>query len=106
MKANRTEIQGYVLATIEELSHDWDYASAVTPDSLLFTELGLESLDVVVLGTAIQEHYRFQMPFAEFLAEIGQREHRDLSIAELVDFVDKHLNADLREVASATRLDQ
>lgn len=105
MKRSRQEILDYVFRTIEELSQDWDYACAVTPNSLLFTELGLESLDVVVLGTAIQEHYQFQMPFAEFLAELG-REQRDLSIAELVDFVDKHLNADMSEVAPVSRLSQ
>lgn len=107
MKPSRKEILSYIQGMIEELSHDWDYSRAVTPESMLFTELGLESLDVVVLGTTIQEHYQFQMPFAEFLVEIGQRERRDLSIAELVDFVDEHLNrAELREIAPATRLNQ
>jgi acyl carrier protein len=64
----------------------------VGPDALLFTGLGLESLDAVVLGTAIQEHYRIQMPFAELLADIGEK-RRDLSIAELADFVNQHVNA-------------
>jgi len=106
MKPSRKEIADYILRMIEELSHDWDYSRAVTPESLLFTELGLESLDVVVLGTTIQEHYQFQMPFAELLVEIGQREKRDLSIAELVDFVDRHLNANLSEAAPVTGLSQ
>jgi len=52
--------------------------------------LGFESLDAVILGTSIQEHYQTQMPFAELLSEIGQQQ-RDLSINELVDFVDRHL---------------
>jgi len=105
MKPSRERILEYVLKMIQELSQDWDYSSAITSDSLLFTELGLESLDVVVLGTAIQEHYQFQMPFAEFLSELG-RERRDVSIAELVTFVDKHLNRDIRESAPVTRLSQ
>jgi len=92
MTAGRGELLDYVLRTIEELSRDWDYSRPVGPESLLFTELGLESLDVVVLGTAIQEHYKFQMPLAELLADVGQRERRDLSIAELVDFADRYLN--------------
>ncbi len=91
MTASRQEILGYLLKTLEDLSRDWDYSREVGPDSLLFSELGLESLDVVVLGTAIQEYYRKQMPFAELLSEIGQQQ-RDLSITELVDFVDRHLN--------------
>ena len=104
MSPSRLDILNYILGTIEELAHDWDYSEPVTSDSLLFSQLGLESLDVVVLGTAIQEHFHFQMPFAEFLAELG-REQRDVSIAELVDFVDKHLNAFVH-VRAAARLTQ
>ena len=92
MSATRQEILEYLLKTLEDLSQDWDYSQEVGPDSLLFSQLGLESLDAVVLGTAIQEHFQKQMPFAELLAEIGEKQ-RDLSIAELVDFVDKHLNS-------------
>lgn len=92
MKATREQILDYIVRTIEDLAQDWDYSREVGPQSLLFTELGMESLDVVVLGTAIQEHYQFQMPFAELLAEVGQRANHDLSISELVDFVDLHLN--------------
>jgi acyl carrier protein len=91
MKSNRQEIQDYVLATLQELCRDWDYSRPVGPESLLFSELGLESLDAVVLGTTIQEHFETPLPFAELLSEIG-REQRDLSIAQLVDFVDQHLN--------------
>jgi acyl carrier protein len=92
MKADRDEVLNYVLQTIEELLRDWDNSSAIDANSLLFTGLGMESLDVVVLGTSIQEHFQFQMPLAELLADVGQREVRDLSIGELVDFVDLHLN--------------
>lgn len=92
MSATRQEILQYLIKTLEDLSRDWDYSREVGPESLLFSELGLESLDAVVLGTAIQEHFQKQMPFAELLAEIGEKQ-RDLSIAELVDFVDRHLNS-------------
>jgi acyl carrier protein len=92
LKPSREEILDYILKIIEEVSHDWDYSRPVGPDSLLFSELGLESLDVVVLGTTIQEHYQKLMPFAEFLAEIGQRGKNDFSIAELADFVAQHVN--------------
>ena len=90
MKPTREEIQEYVLRTLQELCQDWDYSRPVGPGSLLFTELGLESLDAVVLGTTIQEHFHTPLPFSELLAEIG-RDQRDLSIMELVDFVDKNL---------------
>jgi phosphopantetheinyl transferase/acyl carrier protein len=90
MRPSRQEILDYLLQKMGELTEDWDYPDPVRPESLLFTELGFESLDAVVLCTAIQEHYQTPMPFAELLAEIG-RQQRDLSIKELTDFVDTHL---------------
>jgi acyl carrier protein len=99
----RDEIQDYLLATLQELCRDWDYSSPVGPSSLLFTELGLESLDAVVLGTIIQEHFQRPLPFAELLAEVG-REQRDLSIAELVEFVDRNLNPVPLETGSTGRV--
>jgi acyl carrier protein len=98
MKQTRQEVLDYVLHMVQGLCQDWDYAEPVGPDALLFTGLGLESLDAVVLGTAIQEHYRIQMPFAELLADIGEK-RRDLSIAELADFVYRHLNTAAAEEA-------
>jgi len=101
MRPSRQEILDYLLQKMGELTADWDYPDPVGPESKLFTELGFESLDAVVLCTAIQEHYQTPMPFAELLAEIGQQQ-RDLSIDELTDFVDAHLGGPA-ETGSATR---
>ena len=90
MRPSRQEILDYLLQEMGALTQDWDYPDPVRPESKLFTELGFESLDAVVLCTAIQEHYQTPMPFAELLAEIGQQQ-RDLSIDELTDFVNTHL---------------
>jgi acyl carrier protein len=92
MKPTQPEILAYVLKTVQDLCQDWDYADPVGPESLLFSGLGMESLDAVVLCTAIQEHYQTTMPFAELLADIGQKQ-RDLSIAELAEFVCQHVSA-------------
>ena len=81
---------------MQGLCQDWDYADPVGPESLLFTGLGMESLDAVVLCTAIQDHYRITMPFAELLADIGQKQ-RDLSIAELAEFVAQHVRSGVKE---------
>jgi len=102
MKSRRQEVLDYLLQKMGELTQDWDYAEPVRPESRLFTELGFESLDAVVLCTAIQEHYQTPMPFAELLAEIGEQQ-RDLSIGELADFVDTHLGAPAETVGLARR---
>jgi acyl carrier protein len=68
-----------------------DPATAVDESTLFFADLGLASIDAVVLGEAIQAHYGRPLPFNELMAEIGRRTDRDLSIGELVAFLDEHL---------------
>jgi acyl carrier protein len=92
MKSRRQEILNYLLHKLGELTQDWDYTEPISAESRLFTELGFESLDAVVLCTAIQEHYKTPMPFAELLSEIGEQQ-RDLLVGELADFVNEHLGA-------------
>jgi acyl carrier protein len=77
-----------VLELIDELSGDWEYEGEITPGTRFLADLGLESLDLVVLGTMIQQRYG-QLPFAEYYAEIGQRPlaERDVSVSDLVDFI-------------------
>jgi len=82
------QVFGDVLELIAELSADWEYEGPVGPDTRFLADLGLESLDLVVLGTMIQHRYG-QLPFAEYYAEVGQRPvaERDVSVADLVEFV-------------------
>ena len=98
MKQSRQEILDYVLHSLSELSQDWDYSEAVGPETLLFSQLGMDSLDLVVLGTGMQEHYGMQMPFAEFLALVGERGQRDVAVSELVDFIDSQVNKEAAAV--------
>lgn len=80
-----------VLELISELAQDWEYGEEITEDTLFIRDLGLESLDLVVLGAAVQGRYG-RLPFTEFLVEVGERppEKRDVSIGELVAFVCQH----------------
>lgn len=93
------EVLEGVLEMLEELSGDWEYDGAITPDTYFLADLGLESLDIVVLGTLIQQRYG-RLPFAEYLEELGQRpvEERDITVAELVEFVCEHRQPTMEEV--------
>lgn len=77
-----------VLNLMTELAGDWEYTGEIHPETRLLADLAMESLGLVVLGTALQERYG-RLPFSEFLTEIGKRpmENRDLSIGELVEFI-------------------
>lgn len=82
------QVLASVLELMTKLAGDWEYEDEITPETYLLGDLGLESLDLVVLGTSIQQRYG-RLPFAEYLAEIGQRpvEERDITVGELVNFV-------------------
>src|ERR1700678_1346193 len=96
MDVTRDQVREYIVNKLVELSQDWDSPGEISEGSLIFSELGFESLDAVVLGVAIQEHFARQLPFAELLAELGER-RRDLSVRELIDFVDRNLNQAVAE---------
>ena len=92
MSVPETEVRTYIVEQLERLAKDWDYSEGIGPDSLLFSELGFESLDAVVLAVSIQEHFGRQMPFTELFARLGE-ERRDLSVRELIEFTASHLPA-------------
>jgi acyl carrier protein len=91
MMIAQTKVLDDVLDLMTQLAGDWEYSGAVTPETRLLADLEMESLDLVVLGTSLQERYG-RLPFSEFLAEIGQRpvQERDVSVGELVAFLSRH----------------
>jgi acyl carrier protein len=68
-------------------------ASSISEDTKLFADLGLASIDAVVLSEALQKHYDRRLPFNELIAEIGRRTERDLSMGELISFLTANLGA-------------
>ena len=91
-KINQEQIFADLLTILNELTDDWEYSGEITTKTSLFNDLGFESIDAVALGTAIEEHYKQTLPFAEFLAEIGQREEIDIFVEDIVTFIHKTLN--------------
>ncbi len=91
MKRTRDQILAEVLELLNGVVQDWEFDQPLTGETRLFADLNFESLDLVVLGAAVQEHFGQTFPFPEFFAEIGQREVRDLTIGEWVAFMERHL---------------
>jgi acyl carrier protein len=88
MNALDPEVLGSVLALLDEMKGDWEYTGEIEPRTQFIADLGLESLEIVVLATMIQQQYG-RLPFPEFFDEIGQRpvDERDVTVAELVGFI-------------------
>jgi acyl carrier protein len=90
----RDAILGDLIQIINGLIGDWEigFSGRLGPETLLVSDLGLESIDVVGFIIAIEEHYQRQdLPFAELVMADG-RYVEDMSLRELVDFLHRHLN--------------
>jgi acyl carrier protein len=67
--------------------HGLDDPGGLGPGTRFFADLGLASIDAVVLGEALERHYGRPLPFAELMAELGRRADRDVTLGELAAFL-------------------
>lgn len=81
-----------ILTTLEKVGEDWEYSDEITLDTFLLEDLGLESIDVVVLGEFLEEHYNQDFPFTEYFTELAQQDISDIRISDLVKFIHDHYN--------------
>lgn len=73
--------------------HGREFSGPIGPDTWFFADLGLASIDAVVLGEALEERYGRKLPFGELMGELGGRADRDVQLGEFVDFLYRNLNA-------------
>ncbi|MDY6823093.1 MAG: acyl carrier protein [Thermodesulfobacteriota bacterium] len=91
-KPEKMTIFNDILATLEKVGEDWEYSDEITMDTYLLGDLGLESIDVVVLGEFLEEHYDQSFPFTEYFTELAQQEIQDIRVSDLVDFLDRNFD--------------
>jgi len=89
-KPDKMTIFNDILMTLEKVGEDWEYSDEITMDTCLLGDLGLESIDVVVLGEFLEEHYDQSFPFTEYFTELTQQEVTDIRVSDLVDFIDRN----------------
>lgn len=84
-----------ILADLARLLADFqgrEYSGPIVGETRFFADLGLASIDAVVLGETLERHYGRSLPFAILMAELGRRHDRDLSMSELATFLATHMN--------------
>jgi len=64
-----------------------EYSAVIDRQTMFFADLGFASIDAVVLGEKLQEHYSCSIPFNKFLADAAKRNAQDISVGELADFL-------------------
>jgi acyl carrier protein len=82
------------LAGILRNFHGREYSGDIGPHTRFFADLGLASIDAVVLGETLEEHYARSLPFHDFMADLGRRKVRDIELAELAGFLHRHLGGE------------
>ena len=96
MGLNDAAILADLISIMRDMT-DWEYSEPITRETRFFADLGFESIDAVVIGEAIETHYRQRFPYAQFLAGLGERDQRDMQLGELVDFLCHHLDGSARQ---------
>ena len=89
-----TAILDDVLHILEEMTCDWDLEldGPLGRDTRLIAELEFASIDIVQFLVAIEEHFqRREFPFEELVMKEG-RYVDEIVVAEVVAFLDQHLN--------------
>lgn len=68
-----------------------EYSGQIGHHTRFFDDLGCASIDAVVLGEQLEQHFGQPLPFNELLMDLGNRGATDLEIGELARFVHEHL---------------
>ena len=88
---DRDAVRGDLVTILSEVREDWEYTDEITEQTGIFKDLGYESIDAVVLGSAIEEHFDQSLPFAEFLTKSNEQQAKEITIGNLLDFLMAHL---------------
>jgi acyl carrier protein len=74
-------------AVVRRAFPDRDFPDAVTADTRVLADLGLASIDVVVLAEQLGAFYGKRLPFGAFLKDLRDRGADDIALGDLVRFL-------------------
>jgi acyl carrier protein len=85
-----------LLSDLAEVLGNWEgreYSGVIGPRTLFFGDLGMVSIDAVVLAETLEKRYGRKFPFNQLLAGLARRGVEDIEVGELVRFLHEQLNA-------------
>ncbi len=85
------QILADLAAVVRETFPDHDFPEDVGPETGAFADLGLASIDLVVLAERLDAHYNRRLPFGPFLKGLRDRGADDLRLGELVAFLQQQV---------------
>ena len=91
---DRDTILRDTLQLLRDMTSDWEmgFAGSIGPKTYLAADLAFESIHLIQLVIAIEEHFkRRELPLQQLFMP-DDRRIDDLQVSELVDFLSIHLN--------------
>jgi acyl carrier protein len=86
-----TDILADLAGVVRQTFPDRDFPDAVDLSTRVFSELGLASIELVVLAERLEAHFGRRLPFGTFLKGLRDRGADDLELGDLVTFLQQHV---------------
>jgi acyl carrier protein len=86
-----TDVLADLAGVVRQTFPDRDFPEPVDPTTRAFADLGLASIELVVLAERLDAHFGRRLPFGAFLKGLRDRGAEDVELGELVAFLQKHL---------------
>jgi len=80
-------IRADLLHIMRQLRDDWDWPGEIDDRTGIFRQLGFESIDLVALGSMLEEHFDRTLPFAEFLTKAREERVEDITVGAMLTFL-------------------
>lgn len=75
-----------------------EYSGVIDRETRFFADLGLASIDAVILAETLESYYGRKLPFAQLLADLQKQQEDgsldgeiDFTMGMLADFLSRHL---------------
>jgi acyl carrier protein len=78
-------------AVVRRTFPDRDFPEPVDLETRCFADLGLASIELVVLAERLDAHFGCRLPFGAFLKGLRDRGAEDLPLGDLVAFLQRHV---------------
>ena len=87
ISVDHSAIVSTIVATIENLSQDWDIEEPIRSETRVVADLGFESIDLIQMVAELERAFRLHSGSLVDMLVAGGRYVDDLSIAEIADSV-------------------
>ena len=85
------DLMAELATVVQQTFPDRDFADPVDLQTRVFGDLGLASIELVVLAERLDAHFGCRLPFGTFLKGLRDRGADDLTLGELVTFLQQNI---------------